>query len=177
MGDPDELPPPPHAGSSSVIAASHERLALRSGLTAQLSRAAAGWAAYGSTGRRVEVALAEADAELAQRAPTSSRVWIPSAITVAPTPRAHVEDGLHHLLADPLLVHVAHQGHVDLEVAGAEGGHGLQARVAGAHVVDGEGEAEIGERVHGLAVEVEVLDDLPLGDLERHDARREVGPR
>jgi hypothetical protein len=49
VGDPD--PPPPHAGRSTVIAASHARLAFAQGAHRQLSRTAEGWAAYGSTGR------------------------------------------------------------------------------------------------------------------------------
>src|SRR3989442_11307167 len=75
---------------------------------------------------------------------------------------AHVEDGLHDLLAHPLVVHVAHEDHVDLQVRGSERGHRLQARVAGADVVDGERETEVHERMHGLAIEDEVLDDALL---------------
>ena len=62
-------------------------------------------------------------------------------------------------------VDVAHQAHVDLQVARAQVRDRLQPRVARPTSSMAKREAEIEERVHGLAVEVQVLDDLALRDL------------
>ena len=123
---------------------------------------------------RVEVALAPLHAEVLQRLHLLPRL---DALRDHRRPEAlaHVEDRLDDLLAHLLLVHVAHERDVDLQVRRLEDGHRLEPRVAGPHVVDREGEAEVGEGVHRLAVEVQVLDDLPLGDLERDVARGELG--
>ena len=76
-------------------------------------------------------------------------------------------------LLDPAVVDVAHELHVELQVARVEVRDLLQARVAGADVVDRDREAHLGEVLRAPRRTGVVLDRLLLAHLEHDPLRRE----
>ena len=92
-----------------------------------------------------------------------------------PRLRAIADDaGDDHLLGRAG-VDVAHQVHVDLEEVGLELGEQVQAGIAGAEIVDRGDEAPAPVLADDALDVADVLDLLPLGELEHDVFAREAG--
>ena len=79
-----------------------------------------------------------------------------------------VDQRLQQAALDQVAVDVADQRDVELQVVGLDLHQGLQARVAGAHVVDGDPEALALEVAEDLLVGLALLGGQALGDLQDH---------
>jgi hypothetical protein len=70
-----------------------------------------------------------------------------------------------------LLVHVAHEGHVELDDLRFEQCEAREPRVAGTQIVDGDLEAHLAKPRHARRDVFDLLERSALGDLQHHTPR------
>ena len=95
----------------------------------------------------------------------------PSAIDFEPEPAREADDRLGDRGVLRVRLEIGDEGNVDLERVDREVLQVRQRRIAGAEVVDGDGETLVAELVQHLADRVEVVQQAGLGHLEL-DPRR-----